>query len=43
MVNIEFLWFEDLGGGRSRRRGRSIYPTVEARDALLRKLPPAKG
>ncbi|MBB2990421.1 uncharacterized protein YndB with AHSA1/START domain [Mycolicibacterium iranicum] len=35
MVNIEFLWFDDLGGGRSRLRGRSICPTVEARDALL--------
>lgn len=35
MVNIEFLWFEDLGGGRSRLRGRSICPNIEARDALL--------
>ncbi len=35
MVNIEFMWFEDLGGGRSRLRGRSICPSVEARDALL--------
>ena len=35
MVNIEYLWFEDLGGGRSRLRGRSICPNVEARDALL--------
>jgi uncharacterized protein YndB with AHSA1/START domain len=35
MVNIEFIWFEDLGGGRSRLRGRSICPTVEARDGLL--------
>lgn len=34
-VNIEYLWFEDLGGGRSRLRGRSICPTVEARDALM--------
>lgn len=34
-VNIEYLWFEDLGGGRSRLRGRSICPNVEARDALL--------
>lgn len=39
-VNIEYLWFEDLGGGdpsagRSRLRGRSICPTVEAREALL--------
>ncbi|MGV0742535.1 SRPBCC family protein [Mycolicibacterium sp. XJ870] len=35
MVNIEFMWFEDLGGGRSRLRGRSICPNTEARDALL--------
>jgi uncharacterized protein YndB with AHSA1/START domain len=35
MVNIEYLWFEDLGGGRSRLRGRSICPTVEAREGLL--------
>ncbi|MEV3904279.1 SRPBCC family protein [Mycobacterium sp. NPDC050551] len=34
-VNIEFLWFEDLGGNRSRLRGRSICPSVDARDALL--------
>jgi uncharacterized protein YndB with AHSA1/START domain len=35
MVNIEFMWFEDLGDGRSRLRGRSICPSVEAHDALL--------
>ncbi|WP_396916837.1 SRPBCC family protein [Mycolicibacterium sp.] len=35
MVNIEFIWFGDLGGGRSRLRGRSICPNTEARDALL--------
>jgi uncharacterized protein YndB with AHSA1/START domain len=35
MVNIEFMWFEDLGDGRSRLRGRSICPNTEARDALL--------
>lgn len=35
MVNIEYLWFEDLGNGRSRLRGRSICPNTEARDALL--------
>jgi uncharacterized protein YndB with AHSA1/START domain len=34
-VNIEFLWFEDLGDGRSRLRGRSICPNTDARDALL--------
>ena len=35
MVNIEYLWFEDLAGGRSRLRGRSICPNLEARDGLL--------
>lgn len=34
-VNLEFMWFEDLGSGRTRLRGRSICPTTEARDALL--------
>ena len=35
MVNLEYMWFEDLGDGRTRLRGRSICPTTEARDALL--------
>ena len=35
MVNLEYMWFEDLGGARSRLRGRSICPTLEARDGLL--------
>lgn len=34
-VNIEYLWFTDLGGGRTRLHGRSICPSVQARDALL--------
>ena len=34
-ANIEYLWFEDLDGRRTRLRGRSICPTVEARDGLL--------
>lgn len=34
-VNIEFMWFEDLGSGHSRLRGRSICPTLAARDGLL--------
>lgn len=33
-VNLEFLWFEQLTSGRSRLRGRSICPTVQARDGL---------
>lgn len=32
---IEFLWFEDLGDGRSRLRGRSIGRTVEGRDSMV--------
>ena len=35
LVNIEYMWFDDLGGGRSRLRGRSICPNTAARDALL--------
>ena len=35
MVNIEFMWFDDLGASRSRLRGRSICPNTQARDALL--------
>lgn len=34
-VAIEFLWFEDLGEGRTRLRGRSIGRTVEGRDAMV--------
>jgi uncharacterized protein YndB with AHSA1/START domain len=34
-VNLEFLWFEDLNEGRSRVRGRSICPSLAARDGLL--------
>jgi uncharacterized protein YndB with AHSA1/START domain len=34
-IAIEFLWFDDLGDGRSRLRGRSIGRTVEGRDAMV--------
>jgi uncharacterized protein YndB with AHSA1/START domain len=34
VVSIESLTFEDLGNGRSRIRGHSVYPTVEARDGM---------
>ena len=34
VVSIEFLTFEDLGDGRSRVRGHSVYPTREARDGM---------
>jgi len=34
-VALEFMWFEDLGDGRCRLRGRSIGSTVEGRDAMV--------
>jgi uncharacterized protein YndB with AHSA1/START domain len=34
VVSIEFLTFEDLGNGRSRIRGHSVYPTQEARNGM---------
>ena len=35
IVSIESLRFEDLGDGRTRLRGHSVYPTVEARDGMV--------
>ncbi|MFE5670985.1 SRPBCC family protein [Agromyces sp. NPDC056523] len=35
IVSVESMTFEDLGGGRTRLRGHSVYPTVEARDAMV--------
>ncbi|MCI0424710.1 MAG: SRPBCC family protein [Actinobacteria bacterium] len=35
VVSIETLSFEDLGGGRSRLRGHSTYPSLEARDGMV--------
>jgi uncharacterized protein YndB with AHSA1/START domain len=35
VVSIESLTFEDLGGGRSRVRGHSTYPSLEARDGMV--------
>ena len=34
-VALEFMWFDDLGDGRTRLRGRSIGRTVEGRDAMV--------
>jgi uncharacterized protein YndB with AHSA1/START domain len=34
-IALEFMWFEDLGDGRTRLRGRSIGRTVEGRDAMV--------
>jgi uncharacterized protein YndB with AHSA1/START domain len=35
VVCIESITFEDLGGGRSRLRGHSAYPSLEARDGMV--------
>lgn len=35
VVSIETLSFEDLGGGRTRLRGRAVYPSLEARDGMV--------
>jgi uncharacterized protein YndB with AHSA1/START domain len=35
IVAIESLTFEDLGGGRSRVRGHSVYPSLESRDGMV--------
>ena len=34
-VALEFLTFTDLGDDRTRLSGRSVFPTVEARDAMV--------
>lgn len=34
VVSIETLRFEDLGGGRTRLSGRSVFPSLEARDGM---------
>ena len=34
VVSLEFMRFEDLGGGRSKLVGHSVYPTQEARDGM---------
>lgn len=35
VVAIETITFEDLGDGRTRLRGWSTYPSVEARDGMV--------
>jgi len=35
VVSIESLRFEDLGNGRTRLHGHAVYPTLEARDAMV--------
>lgn len=34
VVSIEFMTFEDLGGGRCKLTGHSVYPTQAARDGM---------
>jgi uncharacterized protein YndB with AHSA1/START domain len=34
-VSLETLKFEDLGNGRTRISGCSVFPSVEARDAMI--------
>ncbi|HEY4606957.1 MAG TPA: SRPBCC family protein [Acidimicrobiia bacterium] len=35
VVSIETMSFEDVGNGRSRLRGHSTYPSIEARDGMV--------
>lgn len=35
-VSLETMWFEDLGGGRTRLHIQSLVDSFEARDAILR-------
>ncbi|HET7414803.1 MAG TPA: SRPBCC family protein [Arthrobacter sp.] len=34
VVSIEFMTFEDLGNGRCKLTGHSVYPSQEARDGM---------
>jgi uncharacterized protein YndB with AHSA1/START domain len=34
-VSIETVRFEDLGGGRSRIVGQSVFPSIEGRDGMI--------
>jgi uncharacterized protein YndB with AHSA1/START domain len=35
VVSIESITFEDLGNGRTRLSGHSVYPSLEARDGMI--------
>ena len=35
VVSLDSMTFEDLGGGRTRLHGHSVFPSVEARDAMV--------
>ena len=34
-VSLEFLTFTDLGDGRTRLSGKSVFPSLETRDAMV--------
>ena len=34
VVSLEYMTFEDLGNGRTRLKGHSVYPSQEARDGM---------
>jgi len=34
VVSLDFMTFEDLGNGRTRLRGHSVYPSQAARDGM---------
>ncbi|MGY2743603.1 SRPBCC family protein [Arthrobacter sp. UYCu723] len=35
VVSIEFLTFQDLGGGRTRLTAHAVYPSMDARDGMV--------
>jgi uncharacterized protein YndB with AHSA1/START domain len=35
IVSLDHLTFEDLGNGRTRLRGHSVFPSLEARDGMV--------
>ena len=35
VVSIEFLTFQDVGGGRTRLTAHAVYPSMEARDGMV--------
>jgi uncharacterized protein YndB with AHSA1/START domain len=35
VVSLDHLTFEDLGNGRTRLRGHSVFPSLEARDGMV--------
>ncbi len=35
VVSLDSITFEDLGDGRTRIRGHSVFPTLEARDGMV--------